>query len=119
MRRIYYLCFCLLLLSLISCNTGREAKVPVAINSLKTILSKQDSIIQFDHFIFIDSTEIYYVDKVQTSLEDIAVKIKEFKKANSNLKVQLEVDKSVKMNKLLVIMDACKKENIELKLKSR
>ncbi len=118
MRRIYYLSFCLLLLSLISCNTGREAKVPV-INSLKTILLKQDSIIQFDHFIIIDSTETYYVDKVQTSLEDIAEKIKEFKKTKSNLKVQLEVDKSVKMNKLLVIMDACKKENVELKLKSR
>jgi len=107
----------LLFISLFSCNIERKDKG--AANSLRTLLPKQDTTIQFDHFIFIDSTETYYLDKVQISFEDLAVKIKELKEAKSYMKIQLEVDKNVKMDKLLVIMDACKKENVELKLKSR
>ncbi len=107
----------LLFVSLFSCSLERKDKG--ATNSLRTLLPKQDTTIQFDHFIVIDSTETYYFDEAQISFKDIAVKIKELKAAKSNMKIQLEVDKNVKMDRLLVIMDACKKENVELKLKSR
>ncbi|MDM8162209.1 biopolymer transporter ExbD [Labilibaculum sp. K2S] len=107
----------LLFVSLFSCSLERKDKG--AANSLRTLLPKQDTTMQFDHFIFIDSTETYYLDEAQISFKDIAVKIKELKAAKSNMKIQLEVDKNVKMDRLLVIMDACKKEDVELKLKSR
>ena len=110
----------ILLLSvlLFSCNVDKTEKVEETVNPLKALLPKQDTTIQFDHFIFIDSTETYYLDEIQISAEHIPEKIKELKEAKSNLKIQLVVDENVKMEKLIVIMNVCKKENVALKLKS-
>lgn len=109
----------LLFVILFSCNSERKEKEYEAANALKNLLPKQDTTIQFDHFIFIDSTETYYFDEIQVSSESIAEKIKEAKEAKSNLKIQLEVDKNVKMDKLIGIMNVCKHENVELKMKSK
>ncbi len=106
------------LVFIFSCNSEIKEKKVEAANAMKTLLPIQDTITQFDHFIFIDSTETYYLDKIQMPSEDIVKKIKEFKTDKNKLKVQLEVDKNVKMDKLLLIMNTCKEENVELNLKS-
>lgn len=101
----------------ISCHVNNEVKNGT--NALKKLLPKEDSLRSFDHFILIDSTETYYIDKVQISSENIASKIKELKEAKNNLKIQVEIDKNVIMEKVVVVMDACKKENVKLSLKSK
>lgn len=104
---------------LLACNSERREKAnETKVNALKSIVPKQDSTIHFDHVIFVDSSEIYYLDKVQVSSQDLAEKLWDFKKTKSNLKIQLKVDKSVTIDKLLVIMNVCREENIELRLKS-
>ena len=108
-----------LLVFLFSCSPAKKENEILATNALKTILPKQDTAIQIDHFIFIDSTEIYYFDKIQTSLNDIVKKLIMLKKDKNNLTIQLEVNSNVKMDKFIEIMKVCTKENIELRLKSK
>jgi biopolymer transport protein ExbD len=110
--------FFLLLAFLFSCKSIRNEKNEKTLNPLKVISAEKDTIPQPDHFIFIDSSGIFYLDKIQIQPKEIAEKLKTFKKAKSDLKIQLEVSKIVKMDKVLEIMNVCKEEDIELKIKS-
>ena len=107
----------LVLTFLFSCKTERK-EIETG-NTLKVLLPPQDSTIQFDHFIYIDTTETFYLDEVKISITDLTEKLKESKKAKSSLIVQLEMEENVKIEKMVTVMNICKKENIELKLKTK
>jgi biopolymer transport protein ExbD len=117
----------LLSISLFSCkskNSNQKIVLYKSVNDTITenpfqlLIPKKTNSNALDFTIKIDANSHYYFNNIIIQLPDLKDRLKAYSEKSSEPTASLQVDKSVKMDKIVEVMNTCKKLKIKLIMKT-